>query len=375
MGRVVESGIKKRSSWWWPTTFLVLFLLTEGAVYSLATVARADRWVRHTEEVRVAIGGSCRPSSTQRVRCAATSGPASRRSCRPMIAPSRNGGPSFSSSAPSPPTIPVSKSGWIGWPEPRRAPRFTRASTRRARCGHQGPELARAMLEGSARWTGSRPARGDGPGRESPGRPRQRDAIRRWRWTMVLFVGGAFGFWFVAAGGLDSTTRRRGAAPARRGGLPRPASSSASFSRNRSRDRGRRTRPGTDLRERRRRGNIGFASPAAMLAATPSEILARFKGLTVEGQPFPVEQLPGGPRSLAASRKRRSCASGFVANRRSAGPPCGRPGARSRRKGDLAINFFRDVTEEVRDKYHRAFVLRAIDELTSSLDYRRLWRR
>ena len=34
-----------------------------------------------------------------------------------------------------------------------------------------------------------------------------------------------------------------------------------------------------------------------------------------------------------------------------------------------AINFFRDVTEEIRDGHQRAFLLRAVDEMSSSLDY------
>ncbi|HMC95074.1 MAG TPA: CHASE3 domain-containing protein, partial [Polyangia bacterium] len=37
-------------------SFVIVVLLLLGAVYSLSSLARATTWVRHTDDVRVAVG-------------------------------------------------------------------------------------------------------------------------------------------------------------------------------------------------------------------------------------------------------------------------------------------------------------------------------
>ncbi len=373
MGRVVESGVKKRSSWRWPTTFLALFLLTGAAVYSLATVARADRWVRHTEEVRVAIGGllSTFVDAESAMRGYAGVGEATflqaydraQSQWRSQFQLVR----ALTTDNPGQQERLDQLAGLLG----ERLVSLGRLRAARD-AGHSGAELARTMLEGKRELDGIRALVEEMDEDESRlDDLRQRDAIRRWRWTMVLFVGGAFGFWFVA---LAASVQRRDA-EARRLNAEEAATASELF---------RVVLEGTDLgiTVQNATGNliyanaaaaetIGFASPSAMLAATPSEILARFEVFTIEGHPFPVEQLPG-RAALAGSvteetqlcfRVRGKSEERWAAVR--AVPARDPAGGVS-----FAINFFRDVTEEVRDKQHRAFVLRAVDELTSSLDYR-----
>ncbi len=199
---------------------------------------------------------------------------------------------------------------------------------------------------------------------------RQHDALNRWRWTMLLFIGGAFSISVLAL----TTSLRRREAEARHLRAEEVARANELF---------RIVLQGTDLgvtvqdpTGRLVYANdaaarlVGFASPAEVVAAPPAEIMSRFDILSFEGLPFPAEQLPGraalaGNATEETRLRFRIRATGeerwSVVRARPARDPAG--------KVVYAINFFRDVTEEVRVAEQRAFLLRAVDEMSSSLDY------
>jgi PAS domain S-box-containing protein len=371
---IAEPEVKRRSSWWWPTTFLALFLLTVGAVYSLSTVARANRWVKHTGDVRVAIGEllSTFVGAESAMRGYAASGdPAF---LKPYDGAQSQWRPQFY----------LLRS--LTTDNPRQQARLDRlerllgerlASLSRLRTtrqtGHSESELALSMLDGNREMDGIRAlVKGMDEEESRLDNVRQADAIRRWRWTMVLFVGGAFAFWLVV---VAASIQRRDA-ESRRLRAEEVSRANELF---------RVVLEGTDLgitvqdvtggliyANAAAAGIIGFTSAGEMLAATPMEVLARFELFTVEGAPFPAEQLPG--RTALSGNVTEETPLRFRVRGRSeerwaavrAVPVRDLAG-----KVIFAINFFREVTEEVRDKQHRAFLLRAVDELTSSLDYRK----
>ncbi len=115
---------------------------------------------------------------------------------------------------------------------------------------------------------------------------------------------------------------------------------------------------------------VGFPSPEALCAASESEVVARFEVFHADGRPLPAEELPSrlalGGRSTGEimvrfrvrgeKRERWS----FVR----ATPVRDRSGTVTH-----AISFFREVTSENRADEYRRFLLRATEELNSSLDY------
>ena len=64
---------------------------------------------------------------------------------------------------------------------------------------------------------------------------------------------------------------------------------------------------------------IGFASPAALLAASPREIMDRFELLDEEGHPYPADKLPARAVLTGARRRRRSSATARARRARGAG--------------------------------------------------------
>jgi CHASE3 domain sensor protein len=116
---------------------------------------------------------------------------------------------------------------------------------------------------------------------------------------------------------------------------------------------------------------IGFESVAALLAAPVDELLKRFEVFDERGAPFSVESLPsrtvlgGGPAGAPVLIKYRRRATGEERWSTLQAFPV-RDGA-----GQVvrAVNVFRDVTARRQADERRAFLLRAADELSSSLDY------
>ena len=115
---------------------------------------------------------------------------------------------------------------------------------------------------------------------------------------------------------------------------------------------------------------IGFASPAALLGASPREIMDRFELLDEDGHPYPPDKLParavltGAPSAKAVIRYRARKAGPWRWSEVNAHPVTDAEGTVIQ-----AINVFRDVTAERDADERRRFLLRAVDELSSSLDY------
>ena len=372
MERTVEANARRGVGRSWLTTLAVLSLLTFGGIYSLLSLGRAHEWVIHTDEVRVVL------AELQATLLDAESG---------MRGYAVAGDPTF---------LDASERARAAW-EPRfeRLRVLTRDNPRQAerldqlgallrdrfallddlrsarQKGGQPSELASAMSEGGRSTEQIRKLIAEMDQEESQlEEARQRQALNRWRWTMVLFVGGAFAFSLV----IFTTSIRRREAEAQRLRAEEVSRASELF---------RIVLQGTELgvtvqdpSGRLVYANdaaarlVGFNAPSELLAAPPAELLARFNLLTFEGTPVSPDQLPGrlalqghDPQEMRLRFK----VLGTTEERWSV--------VRAVPARDLAgrviyaINFFRDVTEEIREGHQRAFLLRAVDEMSSSLDY------
>ena len=115
---------------------------------------------------------------------------------------------------------------------------------------------------------------------------------------------------------------------------------------------------------------IGFASPAALLSASPREIMDRFELRDAEGHPYPADKLParavltGAAAAKAVIRYRARKEGPWRWSEVNSHPVTDAEGTVIQ-----AINVFRDVTAERGADERRRFLLRAVDELSSSLDY------
>jgi PAS domain S-box-containing protein len=356
----------------WLTTILVLLLPTLGGIYSLWALGRASAWVKHTDEVRVALAElvSTLADAESGMRGYAVAGEAT------FLEPYDRAQSTWRTQ--------LDRLRALTRDNPGQQERLDRLGARLQECfaslvalrserqaGRRVSELTPALEEGRRTTDGIRVLVREMDQEESRlDDVRQRDALHRWRWTMGLFIGGAFAFSMVVL----TTTLRRREAEARRLRAEEVSRANELF---------RIVLQGTDLgvtvqdpSGRLVYANdpaarlVGFASPDEMVAAPAAEIMARFEILTAEGTPFSPAQLPG--RAVLQGRVGeevllRFKIRGTSEERWSA--------VRAVPAHDLAgeiiyaINFFRDVTAEVRDGQQRLFLLRAVDEMSSSLDY------
>jgi signal transduction histidine kinase/CHASE3 domain sensor protein len=204
---------------------------------------------------------------------------------------------------------------------------------------------------------------------------RQGMAIRRWQLTMVLFVGGAFASLLL----LSSLQLQRRGAEARR---------QQAESVTRAIDGERHLlqailggiEDGITLQDRSGRlifanasaaRSIGFESPEALLAAAPEELVSRFRMFDEAGAPLALDRLPArivlGGHAHEASlivRYRRGDDGDDRWSRVRAYPVYDAAGRLVQ-----AINVFQDVTDDHRADERRSFFARAIQEMSSSLDY------
>jgi PAS domain S-box-containing protein len=115
---------------------------------------------------------------------------------------------------------------------------------------------------------------------------------------------------------------------------------------------------------------VGFESVEELLAASPAEIVARFEIYDETGAPFPLERLPsravlrGESPDAVLLRYRLRATGGQRWSLMRAHPVRDAAGNVIR-----ALNVFRDVTAEREAEERRQFLLHAVDELNSSLDY------
>jgi len=200
---------------------------------------------------------------------------------------------------------------------------------------------------------------------------RQDQALSQWRWTMLFFVGGALAFLLIV-GALwiqrrDADVQRQRAEDVARArelfsivlqgvdmGITVQDAAGRLVYANEAAAR-----------------IIGYGSPEELLTASVTEVMGRFDVLNFDGTPFPLEQMPNraaleGKASselplrfrVRGTREERWSLVRAVPSHDVSG-----------KKVLHVINFFREVTEEIRDNHQRSFLLRAVDELNSSLDY------
>ncbi|MDB4983533.1 MAG: Sensory box histidine kinase/response regulator [Myxococcales bacterium] len=116
---------------------------------------------------------------------------------------------------------------------------------------------------------------------------------------------------------------------------------------------------------------IGFESVEALLTAPTAQLLERFELFDESGQPFPKERLParavlaGEPSPAPVLMRYRVRATGEERWTTVQAFPVSGAGGKVVR----AVNVFRDVTRERHAEERAAFLLRAVAELGSSLDF------
>jgi signal transduction histidine kinase/CHASE3 domain sensor protein len=204
---------------------------------------------------------------------------------------------------------------------------------------------------------------------------RQEAALRRWQLTMVLFVGGAFASLLL----LGSVQMQRRSSEARRQRADE-VTRAIDGERHLLQAILSGIEDGITLQDRSGRlvfanasaaRTIGFSSPEALLAAPPAELMHRFRLFDEEGVPLGADRLParvvlaGGVREAALLVRYRVAGATEDHWSHIRAYPVFDP------DGQLvqAINVFQDVTREHRAGERRAFLVSAIDELSSSLDY------
>ena len=115
---------------------------------------------------------------------------------------------------------------------------------------------------------------------------------------------------------------------------------------------------------------LGFSSTAALMTASASELVSRFEMTDAQGNAIPPDQLPS--RAVFTGRPPEAMTIKYRAAR--TGPwrwsvVKANPVVDSDGNVIQAINVFRDVTAEREADERQRFLLRAADELSSSLDY------
>jgi PAS domain S-box-containing protein len=198
-------------------------------------------------------------------------------------------------------------------------------------------------------------------------RIRERTATRNWGLTAVLLTGGAIAFVIAM---VTMTAQRRGAEQRRQRAEEERRFLQAVFAG---------IDDGITLLDRS--GKLifanagaarmtGFPSAQALVSAPGSEIVKRFELRSEDGSPFSLQDLPsrqvlaGSPSASALIRYRGGPSAPWRWSLVNARPV-------TDAAGDViqAITVFRDVTADREAQERQRFLLRAADELTSSLDY------
>jgi PAS domain S-box-containing protein len=115
---------------------------------------------------------------------------------------------------------------------------------------------------------------------------------------------------------------------------------------------------------------IGFPTPQALLVASTREIMERFEVRDDDGRPLPPEKLPARAALVARSSERA-----IIRYRMGPDGPWRWSSLQAHPVSDGSgnviqiINVFRDITSDREAEERRRFLLRAVDELNSSLDY------
>jgi signal transduction histidine kinase/CHASE3 domain sensor protein len=352
-------------------------LLLGGAIYSLSHLSGATAWLKHTDEVRVAI---------ERFRSTILAAETATRGF--LVA----GETAF---------LEPYRSAVTRWPvdfervrrlstdneaQQMRVRRLNEVLGQRFRVlaeelgaferGQRGADLTPAMRRGEDLMTTARAILDEMEQEEAQlDAVRQEAAVRRWQLTMVLFVGGAFASLLL----LGSVQMQRRSSEARRQRADE-VTRAIDGERHLLQAILSGIEDGITLQDRSGRlvfanasaaRSIGFPSPEALLAAPPAELIERFRLFDEDGAPVAADRLParvvlaGGEREASLLVRYRLVGSSEDRWSHIRAYPVFDP------DGQLvqAINVFQDVTREHRADERRAFFARAVDELSSSLDY------
>ncbi|MFT3836132.1 MAG: CHASE3 domain-containing protein [Myxococcaceae bacterium] len=201
---------------------------------------------------------------------------------------------------------------------------------------------------------------------------RHAQAISRWKWTLVLFMGGALAFVLVVA----ASWLQRNQADARRLLAEDSARSAELF---------KVVLQGSEvgITVQDPAGKLvyangaaarmtGAASPEALLSEPPLAMTERFEVFGADGAALSFGELPG--RAVLAGQSAEPMQVRFVDRRTRAerwSLVRSVPARDASGKLLYAINFFRDTTAEMRDAQQRGFLLQASIELQRTLDYQK----
>jgi PAS domain S-box-containing protein len=355
----------------WTTAVVGLVLaLVLGGIYSLAALFNATSWVRHTDEVRVRVG---------RLRATMLAGETGMR------------GYLATGATPFLERYDRARSDWRGQltelriqttdnPEQQRRLHDVEAlidqemasleDSRAMRdSGQDGEALIPPMLEQKRRLEGTLRLLADMETEEVRlDRLREREATRRWAITGALFIGATLAF--LLAVSVIAKQRRRSETSRRRAEAEQRLLQAVFAG----------IEDGITLQDRSGRlifANasaarlIGFPSPEALLSASVQDIMARFEVFDEDGGRFTADKLPARavlagqpPGDPVLVRYRIGNSGSWRWSSVQAYPVVDGAGNVTQ-----AINVFRDVTAERHADERRQFLLRAADELSSSLDY------
>lgn len=374
-----------------PVLLLPLSLLLAGALYSLSHLSSATTWQRHTDEVRVAIGHlrSTVLAGETAMRGFLVAGEAD--FLEPYHEALANWRADFERVRRLTTDNPVQQQN-LSRLDQRIRERFGLLAQQLAayKDGRRDVELTASMRQGKAVMATVRSIM-DAMEQHEIGLDSQRQeaAIRRWQVTTTLFVVGAFGSLLL----LGTVLMQRRAADARR---YRAEEVTHAIDRERHLLQAilAGIEDGITLQDRQGKlvfANaaaarvIGFPSPEALLAAPPAELMRRFQLFDEEGAPLPPERLPA--RVVLSGQASEATLTVRYRPSGAAEPAAGgalAPGIIDRwsrvraypvldQGGQLiqAINVFQDVTAEHREDERQKFLVRATDQLGSSLDYQK----
>jgi len=360
-----------------PVLLLPLAVLLGGAIYSLSHLSNATAWLEHSDEVRVAI---------ERLRSTILAGETGLRGYlvagEPLfLEPYRSARGRWATDFEH--VRALTTDDVVQQQRLRRLDDLLRqrfqilGETLAAfQSGARGGRLTDFMLQGQALMDEIRSTIDEMEWKEAHlDIARQGTAIRRWQLTMVLFVGGAFASLLL----LSSFQLQRRSAEARRQ-QAESVTRAIDVERHLMQAILGGIEDGITLQDRSGRlifanasaaRTIGFASPEALLAASPAEIMGQFRLFDESGVPLALDRLParivlGGEVHEASLVVRYRVGNDGEDHwsRVRAYPVYDADGRLVQ-----AINVFQDVTDDHRAEERRAFFARAIEEMSSSLDY------
>jgi PAS domain S-box-containing protein len=366
--------ISNRLRRWWPIAALpIVFAIVIVGVYALSSLSRANQLVRHTDDVRIALWrlqSTLVDAETGARGYAVTGDPVF---LEPYLHAQSTWRQEFEQVRALTSDDPEEQRR-IAQLEPligERIDFLTQLRTARAE-QRTGAELTPNMLEGKRAMDQIRSVIAQMNAAEDRlEAARVQQSLHQWRRAMIIFVGSTVGLTFV----LLAIWLQRRESEARRVRAEERARASELF---------RIVLDGVDVGitvqdpvghlvyvNDAAAGILGFDSAQALVETPPKQVSGRYEMFHGDGTPFATDQIPT-RRALAGQStdeitlrfKTRGSREERWSRVRAV------PALDGGGKVVYAITFFREVTAEVLEKERRVFLLRAVDELSTSLDLR-----